>query len=1162
MGNGNLHLEIPLYSLPERGGSSYDVSLIYDSDNWDSTTNLSGGINSVEPYQTYYYPKGTGWTIKAGDSKGGPLVQAYGATAGNQTNPCPSGDTGFVVVIQGWVVVDGQGTQHTIAAAMSSVLTSQHSSCKKNGIFDSSTTKYNFGGEGYAKDGSGYKLNVASDGATVTVYAPDGTVSHGVLPDITPQATVYNSWIYLPGVVNVPTTSETPNGNLYGYTGYPAIAGNSISTGSTILGYPSAQNIDICGQYAMGITSGSQVIDYENALQNPSGASHTYTLGDVKSCQAIFPFPSTLGEKFTFGYTYIPICSGPSGTNPSGAEYQYCGGMWALTSVTLPDTLGQYQFTYDSGTTYTPDPHFGTLTGITLPTGGTISYTADYSELAGCPGWTLPALTSITDNGGTTTLSSPTARTYPCILYPTTVTYPPHATTPGSSTMVQDSETISNTYNYNYSPPVSEPYIQSYTTQLYSGTTPLRTTVETVDWAGRPTSVSSTWNATNENHTVTYGYHAPVTSTGQIATNLIAHKHEYDSGVLVRSVDTEYLYDAPSIPYLSAYNMINYPTSQTLTDGAGNIVAQSQYAYDEPSYSNTSSINGPSGHDPDHGTSFYARGNLTTVSALVSPEHYLATHNSFDTLGNLVKKTDGNGNITQIGYKDNYLDSGCIGSAPATYALPTSLTDALNHTTTTAYYSCVGKPGWVQDANDLAANRYGATMSYDAAGRLHSLTTADGGGSTMNYPTPNEVDKTTLITATSSHSFTSILDEFGRGASVTDNSSNSETDTFYDLLGNINCTSNPHSNEPSSTDGLTCYSYDPLKRVTATRYPDSSQTTYTWNGNSVTTIDPLGISRTTTTDALGRLTLVLEPDGASNTPLLSTSYTYDAQNNLLSVSQAGAAKPSFISRPRRFTYDSLSRLVSATNPETGTVTYSYDGNGNVLTSTDARPVVATYTYDALNRVTSKTYNDANGTPSSCFQYDGASVTNGIGRLSSEWTQAGSCTSSAPGAWTKRSILAYDPMGRVASEQQATIASKLNGKSYAPQYTYDLAGDLTSSTDGITPAPVATTAAPVCAPTMTSEGTLTFVYCYDAAGRMQSLYSSWNDLAGHPAMLFSTPTYAAPGELVGATFGNGLGLSRTYDNRLRITNESDTSSAVGAATTGTALVTITGVEQYK
>jgi YD repeat-containing protein len=538
------------------------------------------------------------------------------------------------------------------------------------------------------------------------------------------------------------------------------------------------------------------------------------------------------------------------------------------------------------------------------------------------------------------------------------------------------------------------------------------------------------------------------------------------------------------------------------------------------------------------------------------------THSSFDTLGNLVKKTDGNGKTTQLGYKDNYLDTGCIGSTAATYAFPTSMADALGHTTTTAYYSCVGKPGWVQDSNDLAGNRYGATVSYDAAGRLHSTTTADGGGSTIDYPTPNEMDRATLVTATSSHSLTTMLDEFGRVASVTDNSSGSETDTFYDLVGNINCTSNPHFGEPSSTDGSTCYSYDALKRITATKYPDSSQTTYTWKGNSVTTTDPLGIRRMATTDALGRLTLVLEPNGASTMPSLSTSYTYDAQNNLLSVSQSGAATSSSIPRFRQFKYDGLSRLVSATNPETGTITYSYDGNGNVLTSTDARSVTTTYAYDAVNRVTSKTYNDSNGTPSSCFQYDGAAVVNGIGRLSRQWTQAGSCASSASGAWTQRSILAYDPMGRVASEQQATIASQSNEKYYTPQYTYDLAGDLTSSTDGITPTPITATAPPLCAPNTTSGVTLTVAYCYDAASRVQSLYSNWNDLAGHPAMLFSTPSYAPPGELVGATYGNGLNLSRTYDNRLRITNEIDTSSAVAASTNGTALVTVTGVEQYQ
>jgi YD repeat-containing protein len=342
-----------------------------------------------------------------------------------------------------------------------------------------------------------------------------------------------------------------------------------------------------------------------------------------------------------------------------------------------------------------------------------------------------------------------------------------------------------------------------------------------------------------------------------------------------------------------------------------------------------------------------------------------------------------------------------------------------------------------------------------------------------------------------------------------------------------------------------------------------SQMTSVWNGYSVTTTDPNGIQKTMKTDALGRLTQVLEPNGASKTPALSTSYAYDAQNDLLSVSQWGSSTSSPSARNRYFTYDSLSRLLSSTNPETGTVTYLYDANGNVLNTTDARGVTASYTYDALNRILSKYYSsDPSGTPLSCSQYDSSAVVNGIGRLANAWTQSVSSSTCSTSATflTKRSILAYDPMGRIMSEQQSTLASQTSGTPYAPQYTYDLAGDLTSSTDGITPAPITSTSPPSCA--SITGGKLTFVNCYDTAGRLESLYSNWNDQTTHPALLFSAPTYAAPGELTGATFGSGLILSRMYDNRLRITGETDTGSLVAIPTSGSATVTITGSEQSK
>ncbi len=147
----------------------------------------------------------------------------------------------------------------------------------------------------------------------------------------------------------------------------------------------------------------------------------------------------------------------------------------------------------------------------------------------------------------------------------------------------------------------------------------------------------------------------------------------------------------------------------------------------------------------------------------------------------------------------------------------------------------------------------------------------------------------------------------------------------------------------------------------------------------------------------------------------------------------------------------------------------------------------------------------------------------LGRMSNEWTQAGACPAApAGGVLTRRSVLSYDPMGRVLNEQQCTPANCTSGAPFVPTYSYDLAGDIQSSTNG--------------------TGLVTFSNTYDAAGHLSTLTSSWND-ATHPPALFSAPSYTPAGALTSATFGVGLNLSRTYDSRQRITNETDTGAAV-------------------
>ena len=118
-------------------------------------------------------------------------------------------------------------------------------------------------------------------------------------------------------------------------------------------------------------------------------------------------------------------------------------------------------------------------------------------------------------------------------------------------------------------------------------------------------------------------------------------------------------------------------------------------------------------------------------------------------------------------------------------------------------------------------------------------------------------------------------------------------------------------------------------------------------------VDPAGKKRRSRQDGLGRLVRVDEPTGspgalgATGSPNQATSYSYNALDNLTRVTQG--------SQTRTFAYDSLSRLTSAANPESGAIAYTYDNNGNLTRRTDARGGVTAYTYDRLDRLTRRSY---------------------------------------------------------------------------------------------------------------------------------------------------------------------------------------------------------------
>ena len=240
-----------------------------------------------------------------------------------------------------------------------------------------------------------------------------------------------------------------------------------------------------------------------------------------------------------------------------------------------------------------------------------------------------------------------------------------------------------------------------------------------------------------------------------------------------------------------------------------------------------------------------------------------------------------------------------------------------------------------------------------------------------------------------------------------------------------------------------------------------------------------------------------------------TLYQYDGLGNMLKVTQEGDPSVTNSSqwRVRNFTYDSLSRLLTATNPESGTITYSYDLDGNLLQKTSPAPnqtgtatQTVSYCYDALHRVTGKGYG-AQSCPltTAVVSYAYDSGTNAIGKLSSLTDQAGTAS------------YTYDVLGRLATETRV-----ISGVSKSMSYSYNLDGSLK---------------------TLTNPSNAVITYTPDSAGRILSAVDSGNSIN-----YVTGATYGPDSGLTGFVSGNsatfaGITSAFSYNKRLQPVNMS-------------------------
>ena len=282
----------------------------------------------------------------------------------------------------------------------------------------------------------------------------------------------------------------------------------------------------------------------------------------------------------------------------------------------------------------------------------------------------------------------------------------------------------------------------------------------------------------------------------------------------------------------------------------------------------------------------------------------------------------------------------------------------------------------------------------------------------------------------------------------------SETDTVYgpcacSPAGKVIRVSQPYgisggvvtSSDGSGTVAWTQYSYDGLGRTLTSTAPDGSVTQYIYQGNLVKVIDPAGNWKRYTSDALGHLLMVAEPNpqygqadnGATN---FQTTYSYDLYTTM--SSQVSMPRPyggSSYTQTRTYSYDAgTGRLMSQTLPENGTTSFAYYPSGRLASKTDARGSDTLYSYDGYGRLE---YVDRYPGSSASGYYDPCqslqlvwdnTQRNGMGRLQSVNWGSSSCQF---GYLSEQ--YGYSAGGLITFK--ATQVSTPQQPYYSPQYGY-------------------------------------------------------------------------------------------------------------------------------
>jgi RHS repeat-associated protein len=860
--------------------------------------------------------------------------------------------------------------------------------------------------------------------------------------------------------------SSSSGMGVYGYTGGSRTDpnGNTISTSSQ-----SGTYIDTIGRT---IAAPPPVVSSTNNTDN-SGCTGPYAIAKA----VLWQVPGYNGQLYPIKFCYVNRAINVYDDGAAGQNGGPDGSIWGFTaiqSIVLPDaqtlsfsngtpTAWTFEYYDPEGNgcnayNYTGPCDFATLSKVTFPTGGSISYTYQmYGDSGGLHGGLQRAVKTRTVSDGITSNTWNYTYTYPPVTNTVTAPKLPYDAQ-GNDTVYSVAEaqagyfdtafvyqvdsyqgsyasgallkSVSKAFTY-----YTNPYYQvnvggQITPGLGSGKAGQLLNSETTTLGSKVSQATYAY----DNGFSVVGLNGSVCCTFYYGVTTNATASDYGAapnpGPVLRQTASTYQWQTNS-NYLTA-NLLDR-TSSVTTSGGGTQFAQTTYGYDE-----------------NNGSPQGVFGNRTSVTRWLNNGTAPKSQTVFNSRGMPVTTIDPNLNSTTITYDST-------GIFPSQIQQPdTSNGTVVHHIDSYVYDANTGLMSSHTDQN-LLVTSYG----YDASRRLTSVAYPDRGSENYSFsdtpPTPS-FTFTKAINSGVTFSKVGKLDGLGRTIQTqltSDPQGVVYTDTTYDAVGRVYTVSNPYrtGTDPTTSAGTTTYAYEAIGRKIKETYPDNSVLQTAYCGSSTLVADPTGKWRRSRTDGLGRLVEVDEPNapGASvastgcpgtGEPIWVTSYTIDALGNLTNVLQSG-------SHSRTFTYDSLSRLLCSSNPESataacpafgatsfpsGTVTYTHNPDSTLHTKTDARAITTTATYDQLHRELTRTYSNGDATITTTYDQAaclGLSTCGNIGQRTARTDAAGS------EAWAYQVDAANHR--NVHINQRAT-----NSVMKTSTYYLDLAGNVTQA----------------------------------------------------------------------------------------------------------------------